>query len=183
MLKASYPKSVTAHDRSFVLRLMESRDRNAILTLAQSLSEADLLFMHRDITQPEAVDEWVRDVEAGRAVTVLAEENGKIIGYGTLYYNQIFWHRHLAEIRIMVSEPYRNWGLEETLTGELVRYARDLRLDKVITYLTVEDKGTQRVAEELGFRPEALLTDWVKTRDNCTHDMLIMVTSLTDMQN
>lgn len=183
MLKDNYPKTVTINGMDYIFRLMTAQDRNAILAFAQSLSDSDLLFMRRDITQPEAVEAWVRDLQTNRAISILVEDQGRIVGYGSLYYNQLFWNRHLAEIRVMVSSPYRNRGFGGRLTRDLMLFARELNLDKVLVYTAVEDKGSQRMVEDLGFRPEALLADWIKTRDDRTHDLLIMSTSLRDTQS
>ena len=43
-----------------------------ILAFARALPEHDLLFLRRDITQPDQVDAWLRDTTAGNATTVLA---------------------------------------------------------------------------------------------------------------
>lgn len=182
MPKKDFPKTVTANGSKYQFRLMDAKDRYTILNFARSLSEADLSFMRRDITQDEAVDAWIRDIEANRAVTLVVEDEGRVAGYGTLYYNQLFWNRHLAEIRVLVSSPYRNRGLGKKLTRELMLIAKELPLDKVMVYIAIEDKGAQRMVEGMGFKPEALLTDWIKTRDDRTHDLLIMSTSLADMQ-
>jgi RimJ/RimL family protein N-acetyltransferase len=178
LYKEEFPKKIGSNGANFVLRLMSSPDRNAILHLAQHLSEVDLSFMRRDITQPAMVDAWVRDIEAGRAITILAEDTDRIAAYATLHCNQFFWSRHLAEIRILVTSPYRNRRLGSLLTAELMNIARELRLEKVMSYMAVEDKSAQRMLEGHGFRAEALLADWVKTRDDRTHDLVIMCASL-----
>src|SRR5688572_4439863 len=99
---------------------MEPDDRNSLLKLAQNLSEADLWFMRRDLTQPEAIDAWVNDIENNRAITLLMEDQGRIMAYGSLYHNQLPWNRHLAELRIMVTSPYRNRGIGAKLARELL---------------------------------------------------------------
>lgn len=181
--KQRFPKIVEIGGTEFILRLMTPQDRNTILSFAQHLPEADLLFMRRDVTQPEAVDAWMRDLEAKRAVSLITEAEGGVVAYGTLYFNQLFWNRHLGEVRVLVSSAYRNRGLGRRIIRELVRLAEDMELEKVVTYLSVGDKGARSVMEDLGFRAEAILGDWVKTRDNRRHDLLIMSTSLTEFEN
>lgn len=178
MAKNPFPKAVSINGTEFDFRLLVSTDRGAILNFAQRLDETDLSFMRRDITQPEMVDSWIHDVESQHATTILIETNNQIIGYGTLYYNQLFWNRHLGEIRILISSPFRNRGLGNRLTRELVKIAQEVGLEKVVMYMAVEDKSAQRMVEDLGFTAEALLTDWVKTRDDRTHDLLIMSASI-----
>ncbi|NDJ86721.1 MAG: GNAT family N-acetyltransferase [Chloroflexi bacterium] len=183
MLKTDYPKTLTLGKTKYILRLMDADDRNAILAMAQRLSEDDLLFLRRDITQPAMVDEWINDLLTNRAITILAEDDGQLVAYGSVYYNQLYWNRHLAEIRFLVSSPYRNRGLGTRITHELMTIAKQIDVDKVVTYMAVEDKSAQRVVEDLGFRPEAILTDWVKTRDDRTHDLLIMSIALDGLQS
>jgi RimJ/RimL family protein N-acetyltransferase len=181
MLVDRFPQTVNISGEEFTFRLMTEKDHHAILALARQLSESDLLFMRRDITQPEAIDDWVQDIQTNHAVSILVEDHERIVAYGTLYYNQFFWNRHLGEIRIMVGSPYRNRGLGKRLARELTVIARSLELEKVLTYMSVEDLGARHLFEDLKFRPEAILADWVKTRDERTQDLLIMSISLTEI--
>lgn len=176
-----FPRAMKLSGTELTVRPMLSSDRDAILAFAARLSEQELLFLRRDITRPEAVDAWIRDLEGNRAFTLLLEDRGQIIGYGTLYYNLLFWNRHLGEIRVLISAPYAGMGLSARLIRELMQLARDLELEKVVAYLSVDDLDARRVLEDLGFTPEAILADWVKTRDNRHHDLLIMSTSLVEI--
>lgn len=176
-----FPKTISVNGYRYVFRLMGENDRAKILSFANSLSEADLSFMRRDITQPEAVDAWIADVRSQQAVTILVEDGDNLAGYGSLYHNQTYWNRHVAEIRILVSSPYRNHGIGKKLARELTQLAKERRLAKVIAYMTVDNLSARHVLEDMGFRPEAILADWVKTRDERTHDLLIMSTSLNEL--
>lgn len=180
-LNSRYPRTITLESGPCTLRLMTAADRDAILLLAHHLPESDLLFMRRDITKPSAVDEWVRDIMTDRALTLLAERAGRIVGYGTLYYNQLFWNRHLGELRLLVSSPHRGQGLDAALVRELVLIARERGLEKVVIYMPIDDKPGRVVIEDMGFMPEAILQDWVKTRDERTHDLVVMSLSLVEI--
>lgn len=176
-----FPRAMKLTGTNLTMRPMLASDRDAVLDFAARLSEQDLLFMRRDITQADAVDAWIRDLESNRAFTLLLEDRGQIIGYGTLYYNLLFWNRHLGEIRVLISTPYTGMGLSGRIIRELMQLARDLELEKVVTYMSVDDRESRLVVEDLGFSPEAILADWVKTRDNRHHDLLIMSTSLVEI--
>lgn len=179
MTQSNFPKTQTLGGTAFTFRLMTAQDRSRILYFAQHLSESDLLFMRRDVTQPEVVDAWVQDIENNRAASILVEAGDQIVAYGTLYFNQLFWSRHMGEIRVLVSSAYRGRGLGSRLVRELMGFARDMELEKVVTYLSVDDRGARAMVEEIGFRAEAILPDWVKTRDNRTHDLVIMGASMS----
>lgn len=182
MTSKSFPKKIQDDDQELVLRFMDADDRTAMLALTQRMSEADLWFMRRDLTQPEAVDRWINDIDTSRAVTLLAEHNRQIAGYASLYHNQLEWNRHIAEMRLMVTSPYRNRGVGGTLARELMRVASELGFEKIYTYTTIEHKGAQKMLDKIGFKPEAILADWIKTNDNRNLDLVIMSASLAGIK-
>ncbi|WBL36362.1 hypothetical protein O0235_01960 [Tepidiforma flava] len=89
------------------LRPMGAADREAVLAFARKLPEHDLLFLRRDITQPEAVDDWVDEIERGEILTILAEAGGEVAGYATIHRNSLRWTAHVAELRVTVAESWR----------------------------------------------------------------------------
>ncbi len=180
--KRNYPWTTTLGDRQVTLRLMRAEDRDALLAFARSLPADDLLFLSIDITQPEAVDGWAREVAAGRVVTVLAESDGKLVGHGTLNCNNLTWARHLGEIQLLISPDFRGRGLGNLLADEVNSFARAKNLQKVVARMASEQKGARQVFERLGFTVEALLADYVIDRQGRTHDLIVMsydVTGLT----
>jgi len=186
-LQRNYPRLVKAKDgRRITLRLMEASDTDEILAFARSLPPDDLLFLRRDITLPEVVNQWVRDIEEERTVTVLAEDEGKLAGYGALHFNEVLWTGHVGEIRMLVAPDYRRLGLGSRLASELFAVAKDLGLKKIMVQMTPDQQGARVTFERLGFRPEAILTDFVLARDGKTRDLLIMsydITGLTDIED
>lgn len=165
------------------LRLMTHADAAAIAAFARSLPEDDLLFLRMDITDPEAVAHWVKNLEAGLATSVIAEARGQIAGYATLVQNRVGWQRHLGEIRTQVGLPFRSRGLGRALAGEIFALARSRGLRKIVAQMTPDQKGAMATFERLGFRPEALLQDFVVDHAGRTRDLVVMaydVTGLTD---
>ena len=102
VMKRSYPWTTTIKDNQITIRLMKPEDAKGLLAFAQSLPEDDLLFLSVDITKPEVIEQWARNIQSGRTRTVLAEAGGKLIGHGTLSYNELTWTRHLGEIQLMI---------------------------------------------------------------------------------
>jgi RimJ/RimL family protein N-acetyltransferase len=179
-----YPREIKASDgRIVTLRLMETADRDRVLDFARSLSPDDVLFLRKDITNPDVVDGWIRDIEAGRTVTVLAEGDGDVIGYGSLWRDESFWGRHLGEIRVLVRLDYRGLGVGRRLAFDVFAIAKDLALDKLIARMTPEQKRTRARLERLGFTVDALLRGFVRDRNGKARDLLVMssdVGGLTD---
>jgi RimJ/RimL family protein N-acetyltransferase len=52
--------------------------------------------------------------------------------------------------------------------------ARDIGLRKITAQMTPDQTGARVTFERLGFRPEALLADYVVDREGRTRDLLIM---------
>ncbi len=170
----TYPRTVALDEGSIDLRLMEAFDGDAILAFAQSLPPDDLLFLRLDITKPEGVAEWVRNIEAERTITILAEDAGSIVGYASIHHNEVLWSRHVGEIRVIVGSGYRRRGLGRRLTDEVFAIARDIGLAKISAQMTPDQKGARATFERLGFRPEALLADFVMDREGKLRDLLLM---------
>jgi L-amino acid N-acyltransferase YncA len=178
------PSSVQLKDGTPVsLRLMTAADAGRIAGFARSLPEDDLLFLRMDITDPDAVAHWVRNLEAGLTTTVIAEANGAIAGYAALVQNRVGWQRHLGEIRTQVGPRCRSQGLGRALAGEIFTIARARGLRKIVAQMTPDQKGAIATFERLGFRPEALLQDFVVDHAGRTRDLVLMaydVTGLTE---
>jgi RimJ/RimL family protein N-acetyltransferase len=184
-IRQSYPKTLTVDDATLTLRLMELGDRDQILAFARALPPDDLLFLRRDITTTEGVDEWVYDIRAGRMVTVLAEHEGGLAGYASISHSATMWNRHLGEIRVNIAPRFRRHGLGRRLVDEVFSVARSLNLRKITVQMTPDQKGARATFERLGFRPEALLADFVVDREGRTRDLLIMshdLAGFTDVQ-
>lgn len=182
----SYPREMTLSDgRIVVLRLMQKSDRDGIVDFARSLPPDSLLFLRKDITDPEVVGEWVRDIERGRTVTVLAETDSEMLAYGSLWLDETFWGRHLGEIRVLVRPDYRGLGIGLQLASDVFAIARAMGIEKIIARMTPEQERTRARLERLGFTKEALLKGFVLDREGKARDLLVMsagVGHLTDAE-
>lgn len=180
----TYPRRVALPSGAQVqLRPMTPDDANLVLTFAKSLPADDLLFLRTDITSPAVVAQWLKNLAAGRTATVIAEVGGEMAGYASLHHHETSWQRHLGEIRIQAGPRHRSQGLGRVLAGEVFALATALGLRKIVAQMTVDQKGAIATFERLGFRPEALLSDFVMDREGRTRDLMIMaydVEGLTD---
>jgi L-amino acid N-acyltransferase YncA len=145
-----------------------------VLAFARALPEHDLLVLRRDITSAEAVQEWVKDIESGEMVTVLALSGTDVVGYATIHRSTVGWSSHVAELRVLISESMRGKGLGRTLTQEAFAIALSKGIEKMVAQMTLDQKGAIATFEGIGFRPEALLRDHVKDRQGNKHDLLVL---------
>ena len=179
-----YPRELSLRGGQKVeLRLMGPDDRERMLTFARGLPADDLLFLRSNITEPEAVDGWITNIREGRSLTVIAVANDAIAGYATVHLNPAEWMRHLGEIRLLTGAAHRGGGLGRALASEIFSVASTVGLRKLSAQMTLDQPGARATFERLGFKPEALLTDWVISKEGRTRDLLIMahdVDGLTD---
>src|SRR5262249_3712806 len=130
--------------------------------------------------------QWVRNLEANRTITVIAEAGAEVAGYASLHYNELTWQRHLGDVRLQAGPRFRSQGLGRALAGEIFAIARELGLRKIVAPMRVDQKGAAAPLERPGFRAEALLSDFVIDRGGRTRDLLVMaydVEGLTEHVN
>lgn len=174
VIKRTYPWTQTFNGKEITFRLMTDADQLAILRLARSLPEADLAFLRTDITRPEVVDAWIENIRRGRTITVVAELNGQIIGYGSLHHDETKWTAHLGEIRLVVNKRYRSMGLGRLLAAEIFFIAHEMKLERIICQIPADQPRVRQMFESLGFNAEAYLSEWLMSRDGTMHDLLIL---------
>ncbi|XOV89154.1 MAG: GNAT family N-acetyltransferase [Pseudomonadota bacterium] len=174
-LSSNYPKSLTLYDGTTIeLRWMTRSDRDAVLKFAQALPQEDLLFLRVDLTQPEVVDDWMNNLEAGNSTSLAAYDDKGLIGYATVHRNRAPWTRRVGEIRVNVSSDYRARGVGRNLTSEIFDVASTLGVKKLMANMTPDQHGAQAAFRRLGFVPEAVLADYVEDRNGVSRDLVIM---------
>jgi L-amino acid N-acyltransferase YncA len=170
-----YPRETRLRNGLVVsLRLMAEPDKQRLLEFARSLPPDDLLFLRTDITDPAIIDTWVQNIAEGRSVTVLADLHDRVAGYASIHTEGARWTRRVGEIRVQVGADYRGLGLGKHLVGEIFRLSQDLGLKKLAAMMTPEQASARATFEELGFRVEAQLEDWVVDREGSSRDLVIM---------
>jgi L-amino acid N-acyltransferase YncA len=175
----AYPWTTTIKGKAITLRPMQRADLDKALLFAKALPEDDLLFLTFDITDRAQMEQWVQAIENKKALTILAETDGRFVGYSSLSYNQLNWTRHLGEIRLQVSPEMRGMGLGKLLVNEIFSLAQELGLQKLVAQMAAEQQSAVQVFEHLGFKAEALLTDHVIDRKGQTHDLIVMSYDVT----
>ena len=170
----SFPSTARVGEATVTLRLMNPRDRDAFLRFMRAQPEDDLFFLLVDVTAQEGLDHWMHDLDKGRNITVLAEQDGKLVGYSSLHHGQTRWTRHLGEIRLLVAPDQRGRGLGQLLGHEIFCVAHGLGLQRIMVRVASGQKSARRLFERQGFHVEALLADWVIDRQGCTQDLVLM---------
>ncbi len=174
-MEPRYPRAIRLKDGTTVsLRLMSRADADRIVAFARELLPNDLLFLSIDITDHGAVARWIESAEEGRAIVVIAERDGDMVGYAALLHDQVTWQRHLGEIWVHVGPRWRSRGLGGELTREISAIARERGLRKFVARMTPDQTGAISTFERLGFIRQALLQDFVIDSVGRTRDLVLM---------
>lgn len=177
-----FPWTTKVEGDEYTFSLMEAGDRKRILDFTQALSKDDMMFLRMDISDPEVVDVWINNIENGDSLSLLlSNSDGEILGYCTLHIDSKLWTSHIGEMRFFVAKEQRGIGLSSKLVSEIFQIARDQHLERLTVNIAREQPHVQKMLERLGFKVEALLTDWLKDRDGVTHDLIVMSHHLIDV--
>ena len=176
------PAQVTLGGTALTLRQLGAADGPAVVAFGQSLPDHDLLFLRRDITQPEQVAAWIRDAEHGLAHTVMAFTGSELAGYATVVSDGLNWTRHLRELRVLVSPSMRGKRLGRLLTEQAFAAAREQGVTKMIAQMTTDQEAAIAIFGSMGFEREAVLHDHVIDRAGTLHDLQIMSLNVEDFQ-
>jgi L-amino acid N-acyltransferase YncA len=175
-----YPRSGSLRGgRGFQIRLMERADRDTVLSFARALPADDLLYLRFDLTNATTVDAWLADIEVLRVFTILAWEDGELIGEASLLQSGADWTRHRGDIRMIVGPAARGEGLGHFLAEEIFVIAELLGLSKLAAEMSHDQLGAQSVFRGLGFEPVALLPGFVVDREGRERDLLVMAYDVT----
>ncbi|MFN0145235.1 MAG: N-acetyltransferase family protein [Dehalococcoidia bacterium] len=171
---APLPAEISIAGEQVALRPVEAGDRDALLAFARSLPEYDLAFLLVDITKPEGVDDWLREVAAGRYATLVACAGPEIVGSATVAASDMPWKRHVAELRMMLVPRMRGKGLGRLLAQQSFAIAEERGIRKMTAHMTTDQEAAIHTFEKMGFEREAVLRGEVKDADGRLHDLQIM---------
>ena len=169
-----FPKTVHVEGGEVELRLMTPADEAQVLAFAKTLPTHDLLFLPRDITQPKVIAAWVRAIDAGTMTTLLAWEDGAVVGCAAIFRDPHSWSPHSGELRVVTTPSVRGKGVGRALIQACFALMLQSGIEKIVAQMTIDQQGAIAVFESLGFRSEGLLREHVQDRDGKRHDIVIL---------
>jgi GNAT superfamily N-acetyltransferase len=170
----SYPRHIATEAGDIEFRLMAQPDEAAVLDFARKLPVHDLLFLPRNISEPKVLAAWIKEIERGAIISLLAVAAGRVVGCGTIVQDPLSWSPHVGEIRMVVSTDVRGQGVGRALSQETFALALGAGLEKLMVQMTVDQVGAIALFEGLGFKAEALLRDHVRDLAGRKHDIVVL---------
>lgn len=179
MTAPEYPKTLTLRDASRVtVRPLRSGDRDALGDFFRRIPEEDRKFLKDDVSRPEVIAAWCRDINPERVLPLIAEAAGKVVADATLHRRRAGWLRHVGEVRLVVDPEYRRMGLGSRLLEEVTLLAQSEGLDKLVAELTPEEVAARKAFERQGFRQVAVIPGLVRDQTGTSRDLVVLVLEL-----
>jgi hypothetical protein len=175
-----YPKDVILKDGSGVtLRPLCAADQALVNAMLERFSEDDNWFLGEMQNTLGSIDSLIKGMESGRALSIAAILEERIIAVATLVARPGGAKGHIGDVSISVDPDFREKHLATWMLLELINGGLSMGLQILIMRLIKDrDASLVRSMEKLEFLEEAVLRDYVKDMAGNLCDQVIMVKRL-----
>ncbi len=173
----AYRKFVTLKNGQRVMfRFLNEQDRQHLIQLFQEAPEEDIRFLKQDVKDEKLINYWVDHINYRKVLPLVAVnlEDNRLVADATLHRGK-HSAKHIGEIRIFVSRPFRNLGLGSLMLEELINLALKEGLQWLKAEIIAEQKKVIKAFREKGFEIRATLDDYFIRKDGMTHDVVLML--------
>jgi L-amino acid N-acyltransferase YncA len=173
----AYRKFVTLKNgKRVMLRFLNEQDRESLVQMFQEAPEEDTRFLKQDVKDLKLINYWVDHINYRKVLPLVAVdlESNRLVADATLHRGK-HAAKHLGEIRIFVSRPFRNLGLGYAMLDELINLAVKEGLQWLKAEIIAEHKKVIKAFREKGFETRATLEDYFIRKDGMTHDVILML--------
>ncbi len=176
-----FPKKVKGEGGlTLTVRPMTHDDFDRVRAFFAALPSADRLFLRHDVTRPEVLARWFANLDYGQKLPLMALDGDKVVGHALLDGEQQGWSPHVAEVRVVVAQAYKQRSVGSLLARELFDIAIARGYEKIMARMMDTQPAAQKMFERMGFVVEARLAGHVKDLQGEQHDLLIMTCKLDD---
>jgi ribosomal protein S18 acetylase RimI-like enzyme len=161
-------------------RPFAAHDTGAVEAFLARIPKGESTFFKEDVSAPGTVQRWAENPDG--ACRTLAWDGGTVIGYAAVIPG-VGWSSHVGEIRLVVDPERRRSGIGHTLARGALLDALRAGMTKVVVEVVADQQPAIGLFTVLGFRPEALLTNYVRDRSGEPHDLLVLAHDVEDVQS
>jgi L-amino acid N-acyltransferase YncA len=176
----AYRKFVTlTNGKRVMFRFLNEQDREELIRLFQEAPEEDLRFLKQDVKDTKLISYWVEHLNYQKVLPLIAVnlEGNRIIADATLHRGK-HAAKHIGEVRIFVSRPFRNLGLGSLMLEEIINLAKKENLHWLKAEIIADHKKVLKAFRSKGFEVRATLEDYFIRKDGFTHDVALMLRSV-----
>ena len=152
------------------VRALERDDADALRRFFARVPEGDRTFFREFVLEPGVIERWLADPDQHRLVALVEGE----IGGHVAVIRGVGWSRHVGEIRLVVDPQHRRRGLGRLLAQRAVVEAVEMGTTKLVVEVVAAQEATVEMFTKLGFEPEGLLKDHVRSQSGELHDLLVL---------
>jgi RimJ/RimL family protein N-acetyltransferase len=162
--------------RRLMLRFLAEGDRQNLIDLFQKASWEDLWFFKYDLKNRSLLNYWLNHLDYRRVLPLVAInlEDNQLVAAAALWRGK-GTAQHIGDIKIFISQPFRNLGLGSKILDELIRLATQEKLHWLKAELVADQKQMVKALRNKGFQIRATLEDFFMRQDGKTHDVLWMM--------
>jgi L-amino acid N-acyltransferase YncA len=166
-----------------MFRFLNEQDREGLVQMFQEAPDEDTRFLKQDVKDLTRINHWVDHINYQKVLPLVAVEleGNRLVGDATLHRGK-HAAKHIGEVRIFISRPFRNLGLGSMMMEELISCARKMALHWLKAEVIAEHKQVIRAFREKGFEVRATLDDYFIRRDGMTHDVALMLRPVLDRE-
>ena len=150
--------------------------RDELVVFLASVEHADQTFLGAHPTEHATIDRIVNQGGGRHHVALTDPDEGtpvRAVGFSSVTSGS-GWSRHVGQMRVVVDPAVRGTGLGGQLALAALAGAHKCGLEKVVVDVRSDQQPVLNLFAQLGFRPEALLTDHLKGPDGTTYDLLTL---------
>jgi L-amino acid N-acyltransferase YncA len=152
------------------VRALRASDVAALRAFFERVPEGDRTFFREDVLRPGVIERWLEDPNEHRLIAIVG---GEVAGHGAVIPG-VGWSRHVGEIRLVVDPQHRRRGLGRLLAQRAVVEAVEMGTTKLVVEVVAAQEATVEMFSKLGFEPEGLLKEHVRTQAGELHDLLVL---------
>lgn len=169
------------NQKRVMLRFLNEGDRQDLIALFQEAPDEDIRFCKHDLKDLALLNHWLDHIKSPRLIPLAAVdlENNRLIAAATLLRGK---HAvsHIGEIKLFIAQPFRNLGLGSKILDELLLLAAQENLHWIKAEVVTDQKQMFKALRDKGFQVRANLEDFFIRPDGMTHDVALMLRSVTE---
>jgi GNAT superfamily N-acetyltransferase len=165
-----YPKTVSGQ---ILLRPMNASDEAALISFFRRIPVNERQLFREDVTRPSVIQGWIRNLDYGRILPILAFQGPRIVADATLHRDQGGWARHLGKVRLTLDPEFRRQGLARLLMQEFIDLAKPLGIAVLEAEILDVQKKAAALFEDMGFQRDATLPQRAIDLVGRVHDLQV----------
>lgn len=172
-------------EKDFIIRDLTYKIRSAVESDAEALSELRLQIdgetenLDREpgeaFIDPKGFQSIIKaDTESPRNIFLVAETNGRLVGFSRCAGNDLKRFRHKVEFGVGVLEEFWGYGIGKNLLHESISWADENQIKKITLHVMETNESARRLYEKLGFEVEGILKNDKLLSDGNFYNMIVM---------